>query len=175
MGVWGCGIWPLLHLTPHLAHLAGRELDGFGAHGLGKGWEEEAASPGEGVAGEGVAVMGWPERLWGRGCSVTSFCSGGRWQLRRGDQARCPGTSGCLSTLLPGDLGMGMAGWWHSCPQQGHRRRFGVRANTQWREHPMGSGEGTGSQSLPIALVWKCHQALQVSSLSSVTSQTPTL
>lgn len=58
MCVWGCGICPLLHLTPHLAHLAVRELDGFGARGLGKGWEEEAASSGEGVGGEGVGNGG---------------------------------------------------------------------------------------------------------------------
>lgn len=57
-GFWGCGICPLLHLTPHLTHLAGQELDGFGAHGLGKGWEEKAPSSGEGVLGEGVGNAG---------------------------------------------------------------------------------------------------------------------
>lgn len=58
MGIWGCGICPILHLTPHLAHLAVRELRGFGAHGLGQGWEEEAPSSGEGVVGEGRAMVG---------------------------------------------------------------------------------------------------------------------
>lgn len=62
MCVWGCGICPLLHLTPHLAHLAVRELDGFGAHGLGKRGEEEAAGSGEGGreggSGEGVGNGG---------------------------------------------------------------------------------------------------------------------
>lgn len=60
-------------------------------------------------------------------------------------------------------------------PQQGHRTHFGVMASIQWGEHPLGNGEGMKSQPLPSALVWKGHQALQVPSLSSVTSQTPTL
>lgn len=57
-GLLGCRIWPLLHLASHLAHFASGKLDGFAAHGLGQGWEEETASPGEGVAGEGVSDGG---------------------------------------------------------------------------------------------------------------------
>lgn len=64
--------------------------------------------------------------------------------------------------------------------RQGWVVAFPLPAGTQERfwgegEHPVRRGAGTGAQPLPSALVWKRHQALQVPSLSSVTSQTPTL
>lgn len=60
----GCRTRVLLPLASHLAHLTGGELDGFAAHRLGEGWEEDTASPGE-QAGERVGNGGMAEAGWG--------------------------------------------------------------------------------------------------------------
>lgn len=54
----GCRTQLLLPLASHLAHFTGGELDGFAAHRLGEGWEEDTASPGEQALGEGVGNGG---------------------------------------------------------------------------------------------------------------------
>lgn len=139
--------------------------------GLGRGGKRIRQALGSRQV-SGWVMGGWPRLGGGEGAGVTSFCSAGRWQPWWGALARCPGTSGRISTLLPVDLGTGTAGWCHSVPStpRGTGKPFWSKG-----DHPMKSTlwrpvRGGGLQPLPSALVWMRRQGLQVSPLSAVTS-----